>query len=64
LTAFAREQCKALALAAGFNLHITKPIDIAALVRCVNALAKRTRQSNERMVREGARRTLLERNRQ
>ncbi|MEO6600410.1 MAG: response regulator [Polyangiaceae bacterium] len=43
LTAFAREQDKALALAAGFNLHITKPVDISALVRCVTALANRAR---------------------
>jgi CheY-like chemotaxis protein len=42
LTAFARDKDKQLAIAAGFNLHLAKPVDIEALVQSVNTLAKRT----------------------
>ncbi|MET0792171.1 MAG: response regulator [Polyangiaceae bacterium] len=42
LTAFTRDQDKQLALDAGFNLHLAKPVDLAALVDSVRTLAKRT----------------------
>lgn len=46
LTAFVREQDRQLAFAAGFNLHLPKPVDITALVQSVNALARRTNKEN------------------
>ena len=42
LTAFVRDKDKQQALAAGFNLHLPKPVDLVALVQSVNTLAKRT----------------------
>ena len=38
LTAFAREEDRECALRAGFQLHLTKPIDASALVAAVAAL--------------------------
>ncbi len=40
LTAFAREEDRQLALAAGFQLHLAKPIDGPALVAAVASLAR------------------------
>jgi len=40
LTAFAREEDRRLALAAGFQMHLTKPIDAAALITAVASLAR------------------------
>jgi signal transduction histidine kinase/ActR/RegA family two-component response regulator len=40
LTAFAREEDRAAALAAGFQMHLTKPIDAGALVAAVAALGR------------------------
>ena len=42
LTAFAREEDRERALRAGFQLHLSKPIDGAALVAAVAALHTRT----------------------
>src|SRR5262249_16431848 len=41
LTAFAREDDRQLALAAGFQMHLAKPIDPAALASAVAALGAR-----------------------
>jgi signal transduction histidine kinase/ActR/RegA family two-component response regulator len=41
LTAFAREEDRQLALDAGFQLHLAKPIDPGALVAAVASLARR-----------------------
>ena len=41
LTAFAREEDRAKALGAGFTAHLAKPVDPAALVAAVQALAPR-----------------------
>jgi len=40
LTAFAREEDMHRALAAGFNLHLAKPIDPAELARVVARVAR------------------------
>ncbi len=40
LTAFAREEDRRLALAAGFQMHLAKPIDVEALVTAVPSLAR------------------------
>ena len=40
LTAFARDEDRREALAAGFQMHLTKPIDAASLVSAVATLGK------------------------
>jgi CheY-like chemotaxis protein len=40
LTAFARDEDRRLALAAGFQMHLAKPIDADALVSAVASLAR------------------------
>src|SRR5262249_46120600 len=40
LTAFAREEDRRLALAAGFQMHLAKPIDAQALITAVASLAR------------------------
>ena len=42
LTAFARSQDRTRALLAGFQAHITKPVDPAELVAVVASLTRRT----------------------
>jgi CheY-like chemotaxis protein len=42
LTAFARSQDRTRALLAGFQAHITKPVDPAELVAVVATLTRRT----------------------
>ena len=44
VTAHARNDERERALAAGFQMHLTKPIDPAALARAVAALAANARQ--------------------
>jgi CheY-like chemotaxis protein len=43
LTAYARDEDRALALAAGYQRHVTKPVDPAALARTVAVLSGRVR---------------------
>ncbi|OLC17858.1 MAG: hypothetical protein AUH29_00780 [Candidatus Rokubacteria bacterium 13_1_40CM_69_27] len=43
LTAYAREEDRVRALAAGYQRHVTKPVDPAALARTVAVLAGRVR---------------------
>jgi len=45
VTAHARNDERERALAAGFQMHLTKPIDPAALARAVAALAANARSS-------------------
>ncbi len=40
LTAFAQPQDRVQALHAGFQIHVAKPVDLAALVAAVNALVR------------------------
>ena len=40
LTAFARDEDRRLALAAGFQMHLAKPIDAESLVSAVASLAR------------------------
>jgi CheY-like chemotaxis protein len=42
LTAYARSEDRQKALRAGFQLHMSKPIDPAELVTAVSALARRS----------------------
>ena len=42
LTAYARAQDRARALAAGFNTHVAKPVEIRELVSVVKCLAGKT----------------------
>ena len=48
VTAFAGAEERQQALAAGFQEHLSKPVDIRALVRLVAALAARTVRREER----------------
>jgi len=45
LTAFAREEDRQLALRAGFQMHLAKPVDPAALVAAVASLGQAARSS-------------------
>ena len=40
LTAFAREEDRAAALSAGFQMHLAKPIDVGSLVAAVAELGR------------------------
>lgn len=45
LTAYARPEDRTQALAAGFQLHVAKPVDVAQLVEVVGSLAERSQNS-------------------
>ena len=47
LTAYARSEDRMKALAAGFQIHLAKPIDPAELVTTIASLAKRLRVGEE-----------------
>ena len=47
LTAFAREEDRELALNAGFQMHLVKPIDPYALIAAVAALKRMTSPSSD-----------------
>jgi len=51
LTAFARNEDRQLALQAGFQLHLTKPIDAQALVSAVASLGGKTSARNQPLAR-------------
>jgi CheY-like chemotaxis protein len=42
VTAYARPEDRAQALAAGFHAHVAKPVDVATLISIVATLAGRT----------------------
>jgi hypothetical protein len=46
LTAYARAEDEVLALAAGFQKHLTKPVDVSRLVSLIGALCERRRRTH------------------
>ncbi|HYG80500.1 MAG TPA: response regulator, partial [Pyrinomonadaceae bacterium] len=44
LTAYARDEDRTQALAAGYQLHVPKPVDMDGLIKAVAGLVRRTDQ--------------------